>query len=330
MRTRLKHAIVAGATIALVAPLGVALVAQGASAAPVLLSAGKPATASSSNQTYVAGNVTDGNQASYWESANNAFPQWVQVDLGAAATVTDVTLKIPGGWGARNETVTLQGSTDGSSFTTLKASASYAFTGGNTVAVDVTDTSARYVRAAVSANTGWPAAQLSEVEVYGTSSTPPVDPPEGSNLAQGRPITATSVQQTYVAGNAVDGSTATYWEGAPGAYPSNLTVSLAAPSTLTGVVVKLNPDAAWGNRTQTFAVEGRTGSGSWSTLKASAAYAFSPSSGNTVTDPGHRLRDGRPARVHREHRLLQRAGRRAAGVRHHARRCRRAPTSRSR
>ncbi|KQR17450.1 CARDB domain-containing protein [Cellulomonas sp. Leaf334] len=283
MRTRLKHAIVAGATIALVAPLGVALVAQGASAAPVLLSAGKPATASSSNQTYVAGNVTDGNQATYWESANNAFPQWVQVDLGAAATVTDITLKIPGGWGARNETVTLQGSTDGSSFTTLKASASYAFTGGNTVAVDVTDTSARYVRAAVSANTGWPAAQLSEVEVYGTSSTPPVDPPEGSNLAQGRPITATSVQQTYVAGNAVDGSTATYWEGAPGAYPSNLTVSLAAQSTLTGVVVKLNPDAAWGNRTQTFAVEGRTGSGSWSTLKASAAYVFSPSSGNTVT-----------------------------------------------
>ena len=317
MRTRLKHAIVAGATIALVAPLGVALVAQGASAAPVLLSAGKPATASSSNQTYVAGNVTDGNQASYWESANNAFPQWVQVDLGAAATVTDVTLKIPGGWGARNETVTLQGSTDGSSFTTLKASASYAFTGGNTVAVDVTDTSARYVRAAVSANTGWPAAQLSEVEVYGNSSTPPVDPPEGSNLAQGRPITATSVQQTYVAGNAVDGSTATYWEGAPGAYPSNLTVSLAAQSTLTGVVVKLNPDAAWGNRTQTFAVEGRTGSGSWSTLKASAAYAFSPSSGNTVTVPVSRVRDGRPARVHREHRLLQRPGGRAAGVRQH-------------
>lgn len=285
MRTRLKRAIVAGATVALVAPLGIALVAQGASAAPVLLSAGKPATASSSNQTYVAGNVTDGNQASYWESANNAFPQWVQVDLGAAATVTDVTLKIPGGWGARTETLTLQGSTDGSTFTTLKASASYTFTGGNTVAVDVTDTSARYVRAAVSANTGWPAAQLSEVEVYGNSSTPPVDPPAGSNLAQGRPVTATSVQQTYVAANAVDGSTATYWEGAPGAYPSNLTVSLAAQSTLTGVVVKLNPDPAWGNRTQTFAVEGRTGSGSWSALKASAAYAFSPSSGNTVTIP---------------------------------------------
>ena len=199
----------------------------------MLLSAGKPATASSSNQTYVAGNVTDGNQASYWESANNAFPQWVQVDLGAAATVTDVTLKIPGGWGARTETLTLQGSTDGSTFTTLKASASYTFTGGNTVAVDVTDTSARYVRAAVSANTGWPAAQLSEVEVYGNSSTPPVDPPAGSNLAQGRPVTATSVQQTYVAANAVDGSTATYWEGAPGAYPSNLTVSLAAQSTPT-------------------------------------------------------------------------------------------------
>ncbi|WP_315094386.1 CARDB domain-containing protein [uncultured Cellulomonas sp.] len=283
MRTRLKRAIVAGAAIALVAPLGVTLVAQGASAAPVLLSAGKPATASSTNQSYVAGNVTDGNQATYWESSS-AFPQWVQVDLGAAATVTDVTLRIPGGWGARSETVTLQGSTDGSGFSTLKASAPYTFTGGNIVAVDVTDTSVRYVRASVSANTGWPAAQLSEVEVYGTSSTPPVDPPAGTNLAQGRPITGSSVQQTYVATNAVDGSTGTYWEGAPGAYPSNLTVSLAAPSALTGVVVTLNPDPAWGNRTQTFAIEGRVG-GTWSPLKASASYAFSPSSGNTVTVP---------------------------------------------
>ncbi|WP_421742726.1 CARDB domain-containing protein [Cellulomonas sp.] len=285
MRTRFKRALVAGAAIALVAPLGVTLVAQGASAAPVLLSAGKPATANSTNQTYVAGHVTDGNQATYWESANNAFPQWVQVDLGAAATVTDVTLKIPGGWGARNETVTLQGSTDGSGFSTLKASASYAFTGGNAVAIDVTDTSVRYVRASVSANTGWPAAQLSEVEVYGNSSTPPVEPPAGTNLAQGRPITGSSVQQSYVATNAVDGSTSTYWEGAPGAYPSNLTVTLAAQSSLTGVVVKLNPDPAWGNRTQTFAIEGRTGGGAWSQLKASAAYAFSPSTGNTVTVP---------------------------------------------
>ena len=27
--------------------------------------------------------ATDGDANTYWESANNAFPQWVQVDLGA-------------------------------------------------------------------------------------------------------------------------------------------------------------------------------------------------------------------------------------------------------
>ncbi len=57
-----------------------------------------------SNQTYAASNVNDGNQASYWESANNAFPQWVQVDLGSATSIDQVVLKLPSGWGARTET----------------------------------------------------------------------------------------------------------------------------------------------------------------------------------------------------------------------------------
>ena len=168
MRTRLKHAIVAGATIALVAPLGVALAAQGASAAPVLLSAGKPATASSSNQTYVAGNVTDGNQASYWESVNNAFPQWVQVDLGSAQSISKVVLQLPAAWGARNQTIQVVGSTNGSNFSTLKDTASYAFTGGagNTVTITFTAQTQRYVRLNITANSGWPAGQISGFQVW--------------------------------------------------------------------------------------------------------------------------------------------------------------------
>ncbi|WP_246292625.1 discoidin domain-containing protein [Lentzea indica] len=41
-------------------------------------------SASSTNQNYTPGNAGDGNQGTYWESANNAFPQWIQADLGAA------------------------------------------------------------------------------------------------------------------------------------------------------------------------------------------------------------------------------------------------------
>jgi hypothetical protein len=135
------------------------------------LAAGKSATESSHTQTYAAANVTDGNQDSYWESANNAFPQWVQVDLGAAQSVGKVVLELPASWGARSETLAVTGSTDGSSFGTLKSSASYTFdpnSGGNTVTITFPAASQRYVRVTFTANTGWPAGQLSELQVWGS------------------------------------------------------------------------------------------------------------------------------------------------------------------
>jgi hypothetical protein len=48
------------------------------------LAAGRPVTATSANGPYVAGNAVDADANSYWESANNAFPQSITVDLGAA------------------------------------------------------------------------------------------------------------------------------------------------------------------------------------------------------------------------------------------------------
>ena len=47
------------------------------------LSLGKATSASSTNGGFVTGNLNDGNQNSYWESTNNSFPQWAQVDLGS-------------------------------------------------------------------------------------------------------------------------------------------------------------------------------------------------------------------------------------------------------
>ncbi|MFB7950568.1 discoidin domain-containing protein, partial [Kitasatospora phosalacinea] len=67
------------------------------------LAAGRPVTASSANGPYTAANVNDGNQSTYWESGSAALPQWVQVDLGSAAKVDQVVLKLPTGWGARSE-----------------------------------------------------------------------------------------------------------------------------------------------------------------------------------------------------------------------------------
>ncbi len=56
----------------------------------------KPATASSSYQTYVAANVTDGNTSSYWESTDGAaYPQTISVDLGSTQSIGSVTLDLP-------------------------------------------------------------------------------------------------------------------------------------------------------------------------------------------------------------------------------------------
>jgi hypothetical protein len=295
MRTLFRRHVVTATTTALLIPLGVAVAAFASDSAPVNLAAGRPASASSEKPPYVAANVTDGSQATYWESASNAFPQWVQVDLGSAATVTDLVLMLPTvNWGTRQQTLSVQGGADGASFTTLKAAAPYTFdpASANTVAVDVDDASVRYVRVAVTANTGWPAAQLSELQVIGTSDEPtdsPTDSPTyltGTDLAAGKPIEASSAQWTYVATNANDGAITTYWEGAGGAYPGTLTVNLGTSSALSGVVVKLNPDPAWAARTQTFEIQGRgPGGGAFTTLKASAEYRFDPAKGNTVTIP---------------------------------------------
>ena len=131
------------------------LPASPASAAGTNLALGKTATASSFTQTYAPSNVNDGNQATYWESNNNAFPQWAQVDLGSATQINQVVLKLPSGWGTRTETLSVQGSTDNSSFSTIVASTGYTFDGGaNTVTINFTTPTTRYVRMNVTANTG--------------------------------------------------------------------------------------------------------------------------------------------------------------------------------
>ena len=128
-------------------------------------------SASGSTQNYTPGNTNDGNTSSYWESADNAFPQWLQADLGSAKSVTTLTLDLPPAiaWATRTQTLSVLGSTDGSSWTTLKASAGYTFdpSTGNTVTITLPTTSVRYLRLNVTANTGWPAAQLSELQIFG-------------------------------------------------------------------------------------------------------------------------------------------------------------------
>ncbi|WP_433536497.1 discoidin domain-containing protein [Micromonospora sp. CA-249363] len=371
-------AAVPAVTPATAAPAATPASAPAGSARAALL-AGLSATmsASSYNQNYVASNANDGNASTYWESANNAFPQWIQADLGATIGVDRVVLKLPpsSDWQTRTQTLSVLGSTNGSTFSTLKSSADYTFnpSTGNTATVSFTAASTRYVRVQVTGNTGWPAAQLSEVEVYGSSGSTDTQAPSapgslaytqpasgqirltwsassdnvgvtgydvyangalrgsvsgstltytdsqadsatvsyyvrakdaagnqssnsntvtrtgtgnptGSNLAVGKPITASGYVHTFVATNANDNNVATYWEG--NGNPSTLTVQLGANASLSQIVLKLNPDSAWGTRTQNITVLGRDqNSSSFTTLVGATNYTFNPGSGNTVTIP---------------------------------------------
>ncbi|WP_373463694.1 discoidin domain-containing protein [Streptomyces canus] len=138
------------------------------------LAMGRPATATGSQDAYTPGKAVDGDANSYWESTNDAFPQSWTVDLGSTQAVRRLVLKLPpsAAWGARTQTVTVLGGTNGSTYTTVLGPAGHRFdpATGNTATVSLpSGTSLRYLRLSVSANTGWPAGQFSEVEVYPTS-----------------------------------------------------------------------------------------------------------------------------------------------------------------
>ncbi|WP_371631497.1 discoidin domain-containing protein [Streptomyces sp. NBC_00341] len=277
-----------GAVTAALMTVGILPVTASAAVSGPDLALGKQATASASSGAYSASNVTDGSQQTYWESPGT-FPQWVRIDLGARFDVDQVVLKLPNTWEARTQTLAVQGSGDGSSYSTLSASAARVFTpsAGNTVTIGLTAKQTRYIRVQVTANTGWNAAQLSQVEVYGTSGGDDPGPPVtvGSNLALNKPIAASSSTQNFVAANANDDKTGTYWES--NGYPSTLTVKLGADADLEAVVVKLSPDQAWAARTQGLQVLGRSQSATgFTSLKDRADYAFSPTGNeNTVTIP---------------------------------------------
>ncbi|WP_157248996.1 discoidin domain-containing protein [Nonomuraea typhae] len=145
------------------------------------LALGKQMSESSHTDVYAAAKANDGDQATYWESANNAFPQWIQVDLGSAVQVDSLTLKLPNGWPSRTQTLSVQGSADGTSFSTVVAQATYTFQPAATVTFATTST--RYLRLTITANTGWPAGQLAELEVYGPAGADTQPPTAPGNLA---------------------------------------------------------------------------------------------------------------------------------------------------
>ncbi|WP_424850628.1 discoidin domain-containing protein [Streptomyces sp. SAI-129] len=270
-RSRALCTVVATSLLALGGPLLSATAAGGPN-----IAVGDATAASSSHGEYGAANITDGNQGTYWQSGGGSLPQWVQTDLGATERIDEVVLRLPAGWESRDQTLSVQGSADGTSFSTLKTSATYAFApgSGNTVTVSFPAAQTRFVRVNITANTGWQAAQLSELEVHGAGES-------SVNLASGRRLTASSSTGAYTPGNGNDGNKATYWESANNALPQWLQADLGSSRRVNRVVLRL-PDG-WPNRSQTLKIQASENGSDFTDLTAAKAYAFDAAGGQSAT-----------------------------------------------
>ena len=248
----------------------------GSGPTPTNLALNQPITASSATSGFPAANANDGSTSSYWEGTDGTWPTTLTVDLGVADSISSVVVDLPSGWPTRTQTLSVLGSTNDSTWSTLVASATYTWNSADSNAVTIalpSGTSDRYVELNFTANSAQNGAQVAELQVMG---------PANPNLALNQPISASSEWSSYYApANADDGNTSTYWEGTDGTWPTTLTVNLGSDQTLGQTVIDLSP--AWSTRTQTLSVLGSTNDSTWTTLVASATYTWNPTTGDSVT-----------------------------------------------
>src|SRR5713101_4107754 len=224
---------------ALLAALALAAGPTGRAEAATLLSQGQPTTASSvENASFPPSNATDGNTTTRWSSAFSD-PQWLEVDLGASASITQVVLQWEAAYGKAFQ---IQTSPDGTTWTSIFATT--AGTGG-TQTLGITGTG-RYVRMYGTARATPYGYSLWEFGVYGTMTTGTTC--GTSDAAQGRPATASSLENsTFPASNAVDGNLSTRWSSAF-SDPQWLEVDLGSTQSICKVT--LNWEAAYGKAFQ--------------------------------------------------------------------------------
>jgi hypothetical protein len=238
-----------------------------AAAADTLLSQGKPATASSTeNVSFPATAAVDGNAGTRWSSAF-ADPQWIQVDLGSSQQLTSVVLN----WETAFATAyQLQVSTDGNSWTTVSSTTSGA---GGVVTTPISATG-RFVRMLGTARATQWGYSLWELQVFG-----PGTPGGGGGatlLSYNKPGVASSSQNDgqcsgCTPNKAFDRDPATRWATAAGTGwvdPGWIYVDLGATATISQVVLQWDPAFA-----SAYQLQVSSDANNWTTI-------FSTSSGH--------------------------------------------------
>ncbi|RCG31703.1 coagulation factor 5/8 type domain-containing protein [Sphaerisporangium album] len=204
------------------------LVTMPAHAAATLLSQGRPATASGSeNAASGPGLAFDGDPGTRWSSPFSD-PQWLQVDLGATADISQVVLNWEAAYGRAFQ---IQVSANGTTWTSVYSTTTGT---GGVQTLNVTG-SGRYVRMYGTARGTAYGYSLWEFQVYGS-----IGGGSGcgtANAAQGRPATASSQENAASAASfAVDGNAGTRWSSLF-ADPQWLQVDLGSSVTICQVVL---------------------------------------------------------------------------------------------
>ena len=183
--------IAAGAGLALAAAAFV-VTALPASAADALISRGRPAVASSTeNATFPASNAVDASSTTRW-SSQFADPQWLRVDLGATATISRVRLNWEAAYGRGYR---IEVSPDATAWTTVST-----VTAGDGGVDDLTGLtgSGRYVRVYATQRGTVYGDSLFDFEVYGSFAGTPTPtatttPPPSARAFPFAPYVATFI-----------------------------------------------------------------------------------------------------------------------------------------
>jgi hypothetical protein len=243
--------------LAVVAAVAV-VVAPFARAADSLISQGKPVTASSEQAADVAASyVNDGNAGTRW-SSQWSDPQWVRIDLGATATISQVKLVWEGAYG---KSFQIQTSADDQNWTNVYSTTTGA---GGTQTLNVTG-SGRYVRMYGTVRGSGYGYSLYEFQVYGTIGGT-TNPTGGAcntttNVAQGKTASASSSEG---AGNgpqyAFDGDAGTRWSSTF-SDPQWIQVDLGSAQSICQVVLQW--EAAYG---KAFQIQTSPDGTNWTTI----------------------------------------------------------------
>lgn len=239
---RLRPALLIAVALSFVLAL---VVSPSAGAADTLLSQGRPVTASSAeNVAFPATAAVDGDPGTRW-SSGFADPQWIRVDLGQSATISQVVLSWEAAYARAFE---LQVSADGTNWTSVYRTTTGA--GGNQT-LNVSG-SGRYVRMLGTQRATQYGYSLWEFKVFGSTGGDPGPGPGSKLLSYQMPGFASSQQHDgncweCTPARAFDLDPASRWSTAANTGwvdPGWIYVDLGATAQIDKVVLQWDPASA--------------------------------------------------------------------------------------